>query len=317
MPKNLHGWLNIDKPYGITSMEVIRKIKKITHVKKIGHAGTLDPLATGILPIAFGEATKTIPYLLNAEKTYLFTVKWGEMTDTLDSEGKIICQSEHIPSKLAIEQALKSFIGTSLQTPPEFSAVKINGKRAYALARAGKKIDLAPKLVRLYEANLKQSDYENKTAQILIKTGKGFYVRAFARDLAKKLGSYGYVEQLRRIKLGVFTEKESILLEKFKNIVHNASLENNDILLDVKTALVDIPALPIQKQDIYHLKQGRSLNLLPDKKAELLEYYTKRPVSVIHSDQQKKVVFLYKKQLIAIGEIKEDKAFPKRVFNLN
>ena len=200
---NINGWIIVDKPTGMTSTAVVNKIKRAFGARKAGHAGTLDPSATGVLAIALGEATKTIPYVTNREKSYIFEVKFGEATDTDDSEGKIIRRSKMRPSEQDILAAIPLFQGEIKQTPPLFSAVKINGERAYSLARRGEDFDIAPR--SLLVSSLKLEKYISKSNAILaLECGKGGYVRAIARDLGLKLGCYGHVKWLRRISSGSF-----------------------------------------------------------------------------------------------------------------
>ena len=211
------GWLNIHKPIGISSFGVVKKIKFFFNLDKIGHGGTLDPLAEGVLPIAIGKATKLIPFINSDIKEYNFDLKWGEQTSTDDAEGVIIARSNHIPSLSEINNKLKYFHGEILQKPPKASAIKINGKRAYSLFRDNKEFEIKEKKVFIHSAKIIDSS-NSSTTKISIKCGKGFYVRSFARDLAESLNSKGHVISLKRTKVGRFTDKNAILLDDLLKI---------------------------------------------------------------------------------------------------
>ena len=212
---DVSGWVVLDKPDDMTSTQAVSAIRRIFNAQKAGHAGTLDPLASGILPIALGEATKTVPWLMEARKTYLFTIKWGVSTDTQDREGKAIAQSDVRPTAEAIRTALPAFVGEIEQIPPQFSAVKVDGERAYDLARAGEAVELEPRKVTVYEAELVETEGED-LATFRFRSGKGFYIRALVRDLAAKLGVEGHVWRLRRTAVGPFTEAESVTLDELQ-----------------------------------------------------------------------------------------------------
>jgi tRNA pseudouridine55 synthase len=214
---NFQGWLNIYKPIGITSFTVVKKIKKYFNINKIGHGGTLDPLAEGVLPIAIGKTTKLIPFINADIKEYEFEIKWGIQTSTDDAEGDIICQSDLIPTKTEIANVIKKNIGEILQKPPKASAIKINGKRAYKLLRNNKKFETLEKKVFLYSSEIIDSSNYQKT-KIKIKCGKGFYVRSFARDIAETLKTKGHISSLKRTKVGKFTEKNANLLDDLLKI---------------------------------------------------------------------------------------------------
>ena len=206
----INGWLILDKPVGVTSTHAVSRLKRIFNAKKAGHAGTLDPLASGILPVAFGEATKTVPFVQDGEKAYRFTVRWGAETDSDDSEGAITRTSDERPAPDQIADLLPRFIGTIMQTPPAYSAIKINGERAYDLARDGEEVNLAPRPVTIHALDLVRTD-ENE-AVLEAQCGKGTYVRAIARDLGRLLGCFGHVVALRRTRVGPFTEEDSVTL---------------------------------------------------------------------------------------------------------
>ncbi|MDM8335252.1 tRNA pseudouridine(55) synthase TruB [Wolbachia pipientis] len=211
----MHGWLNFDKPIGISSAQAVTQVKKIFGIKKAGHLGTLDPLASGVLPIALGEATKTIPYLSCGSKAYDFTIKWGEQKTTDDLDGDTIKISNIKPEYNQINRAIKNFVGEIIQTPSQFSAIKINGIRAYRLARSGQKVNIKPRLVRIYELKLISVDTINNSAGFSMTCGSGVYVRSIARDLGIALNCFGYVKKLRRTMVGNFRETESVTIEQF------------------------------------------------------------------------------------------------------
>lgn len=209
-----HGWLNLDKPIGISSAQAVTQIKRIFGIKKAGHLGTLDPLASGVLPIALGEATKTIPYLSCDLKAYDFTIKWGEQRTTDDLGGNIIRTSTIEPQYNQINCAIKNFIGEIKQTPPQFSAIKIKGARAYKLARSGQKVNIEPRTVRIHELKLISVDTINNSANFSMMCGSGVYVRSIARDLGIALNCFGHITKLRRTMVGDFRENKSVTIEQ-------------------------------------------------------------------------------------------------------
>ncbi len=253
------GWIVLDKPAGMTSTQAVATVRRLFDAQKAGHAGTLDPLATGILPIALGEATKTVPHVVDARKSYRFTVRFGIATDTDDAEGRPIATSDVRADHAAIEQALGKFEGTIAQVPPRFSAIKIDGARAYDLARAGETVDLAPRQVTVYRLELEAMPDRDR-AEIVMECGKGAYVRSLARDLAEALGTCGHVEKLRRIAVGPFLEATAISLESLKTLGHSAAASRH--LLPVETALADIPALALTEAEASRLRSGQSVGLL-------------------------------------------------------
>jgi tRNA pseudouridine55 synthase len=253
------GWLIVDKPLGLTSTQVIGRVRRVFSPQKIGHGGTLDPLATGILPIAMGEATKTMPYTVDAKKTYRFTVQWGNSTTTDDAEGDIVQSSDHRPSRQDIEAALPGFLGEIKQTPPIFSAIKVDGKRAYDLARAGEEVVLKSRKVQIYQLTLEEiPDLDHAT--LSVECAKGTYVRSLARDLAQKLGTFGHVSMLRRLAVGNFDEARAISLEKLEALSHSAPAF--DLILGIETALDDIPALAVTPEEAACVSQGQAINVI-------------------------------------------------------
>ncbi|TPW01597.1 MAG: tRNA pseudouridine55 synthase, partial [Alphaproteobacteria bacterium] len=213
---DVHGWLVLDKPEDFTSTDAVSVVRRLFNANKAGHAGTLDPLASGILPIALGEATKTVPWLMEAEKRYSFTIRWGVSTDSQDREGKITAESDVRPTPDAVAEALKGFLGEIDQIPPQFSAVKVDGERAYDLARDGQHVELKARQVVLHEAAL-ESTPDADHSVIEVRCGKGFYIRALVRDLAEKLGADGHVSRLRRTAVGQFNEATSVGLDELKD----------------------------------------------------------------------------------------------------
>ena len=256
---NYQGWLNVYKPVNITSFGVLKKIKKKYCINKIGHAGTLDPLAEGILPIAIGKTTKLIQFINNQIKEYEFEIKWGEQTSTDDREGDVIDRSSNIPNNKDISFKLKEFTGTILQAPPKASAVKINGMRAYNLFRSNKKFDVKKKCVHIYESNIVDSTKKNLT-KIKIKCGKGFYVRSFARDLANHLDTRGHIFSLKRTKVGKFCIENSILLDDLLKI-RQTRIGFRDIHPSI-SMLDDILACEIDDEKlIKEVSQGKSVKI--------------------------------------------------------
>jgi len=291
------GWLVIDKPYNMGSTKVVGKCRFLTKAQKVGHAGTLDPLATGLLPIAFGEATKTIPFIMDAKKTYRFTVTWGEERTTDDIEGDVIETSEIRPTQDQILKAFPDFIGVIKQRPPIFSAIKIDGKRAYDLARAGEAVEMKEREVEVFDLKLLESDLQSATFEM--ECSKGTYVRSIGRDLARKLGTLGYISMLRRTKVGAFDESDTISLEKLEELVHSAPLE--EWILNVVTVLDDILALAVTRDQADFLKNG---GFIPSRELpasnRIGELY-----KAMHDDK-----------IIALCELDEEFLKPVRVFNL-
>lgn len=256
----VNGWVNLDKPAGMTSTQAVGKVRRLLNAQKVGHAGTLDPLATGILPIALGEATKTIPYCQDALKTYSLSIIWGEARNTDDAEGEIIETSDKRPSDLEIEDILDQFTGDIEQTPPQFSAIKIDGQRAYDLARKGKEVEIKSRLVFIKLLELLENSPEKARFRCIC--GKGTYMRSLARDMAKALGTVGYIADLRREAVGHLTEENAISLAKIEEMADIAAPETNvleSVLLPVETVLDDIPALALNQQEAARLKNGQKL----------------------------------------------------------
>jgi tRNA pseudouridine55 synthase len=251
----IHGWLIIDKPAGITSARVVAAVKRATG-GKTGHAGTLDPLATGVLPLALGEATKTVQFAMAGGKRYRFRIRWGVATDTEDRDGAVVAESAARPSAVAITAALPRFTGTIMQRPPAYSALKIAGRRAYALARAGQSPELPPRPVEIAELALLGSP-DPDHADFEAAVGEGTYIRSLARDLAAALGTLGHIAELRRLQVGRFGETQAISLERAVALGH--SLAASEHLLPIETALDDIPALAVTAAEAARLRHGQRI----------------------------------------------------------
>jgi tRNA pseudouridine55 synthase len=254
--QNVHGWIVLNKPAGLTSTRALGQVKWLYNAIKAGHAGTLDPLAEGVLPLAFGEATKTVPYLVDAQKTYAFSVRFGAETTTDDLEGSIVKDSAIRPSDAQILAALPQYTGTIWQRPPAFSAIKVDGERAYDLAREGADVQLAEREVVVHRLELSaRPDAEH--AEFTMVCGKGTYVRAFARDLGRKLGCFGHISALRRTRVGPFGLEHAITLEKLQECANTPAAKN--ALLPISTALDDIPALAVSEQEAALLRRGQAI----------------------------------------------------------
>ncbi len=254
----INGWIAIDKPLGMTSTAVVGRVRRLTDAQKAGHGGTLDPLASGILPIALGEATKTVPYVMDGAKAYRFEVSWGEARNTDDGEGVVIATSPVRPDRAPIVAALPAFVGEISQVPPAFSAVKIDGERAYALARADQVVELQARTIRIDRFEL--LDCDENSARFAVGCGKGAYIRSLARDLARLLGTVGYVSALRRTHCGPFHEGNAISLDMLEDFGHSAA--SAKLVLPVETVLDDIPALALTEEEARRLQSGQSLSML-------------------------------------------------------
>jgi tRNA pseudouridine55 synthase len=254
--QRVDGWLILDKALGMTSTAAVGEVRRFFNAAKAGHGGTLDPLATGLLPIALGEATKTVPYVMDGMKTYRFTLKFGEARSTDDAEGEVVATSERRPSDDGIRAALPAFRGRIQQRPPVFSALKVDGERAYDLARAGEPVELAPReaLIERFEL-IGRPDGDHAVFEV--RSGKGAYMRSLARDLAEALGSRGHVAALRRIAVGPFHESHGISLDSLKALGHIPAASRH--LLPVATALDDIPALAITDSEASRLRCGQTV----------------------------------------------------------
>ena len=256
----LNGWLIIDKPPGMTSTDVVNRVRRGFDAQKAGHGGTLDPLATGVLPIAFGHATKTVPYVMDGTKLYRFTLRMGEARDTDDADGKVTATSDVRPTDDQIRAALPALTGDIMQVPPIYSALKIAGERAYDMARDGRAPDLPPRPARVDRFELIERP-DADTAVFEVQSGKGVYMRSLARDVALACGTLGHVAALRRLRVGPFTELQSISLDKCTPPADTPPA-SPDLLLPVATALADIPALALTQAEIFGLSQGQAISLV-------------------------------------------------------
>ena len=299
---DVHGWVILDKPVGMTSTHAVSVVKRLFKAKRAGHAGTLDPLASGALPIALGEATKTVPFVMDGRKLYRFTVRWGEERDTDDAEGRVIGCSDNRPSAEAVRSLLPSFTGRIEQVPPRYSAIKIEGERAYDLARDGETVELAARPVDI--GRLELVDTPDPDHVVLeAECGKGTYVRSLARDLGRALGCFGHVSALRRAAVGPFDEETMILLEQLEALCHRAASGEAslaDALMPVETALDDIPALAVSGADAARLQRGQAV-LLRGRDAPNFRGTVYVTVSG---------------RLLALAELDRGEIVPKRVFNL-
>ena len=300
--RDVHGWVVLDKPVGMTSTHAVSIIKRLTKARRAGHAGTLDPLASGALPIALGDATKTVPFVMEGRKLYRFTVRWGEERDTDDAEGRVVETSGQRPAPEAICALLPGFIGLIQQVPPRFSAIKIEGERAYDLAREGAAVELAARPVKITRLELTESP-DPDHAVFEAECGKGTYVRSLARDMGRQLGCFGHVSALRRVSVGPFGEETMISLEELEAVCHRAAAgETNlaDAILPVETALDDIPALAVSRADAARLQRGQAVVLRG------------RDAPVFRGT----VYVTVAGHLLALAEMDHGEIVPRRVFNL-
>lgn len=295
----MHGWVILDKPINMTSTQAVGAIRRAFNAQKAGHAGTLDPLATGILPIALGEATKTVPFAVDGEKAYRFTVRWGVETTTDDAEGSVVKTSDKMPERQEIEAILQRFIGEVQQVPPAFSAIKIAGERAYDLARDGEQVVLEPRTVFIERLTLVEQP-DAATSVFEAECGKGTYVRAIARDMGRLLGCYGHVIGLRRTRVGPFDEDNAVTLAEIQAAAETDEAAALNLLAPVEMALADLPELLVSQSDAASLARGQAV-LIRGRDAPVLTgpaYAT------------------LKGRLIALGELDKGALHPTRVFNL-
>lgn len=256
----VHGWVVVDKPSGATSVQCVAAVRRAADAAKAGHAGTLDPLATGLLPVALGEATKTVAHVMDGRKVYRFRVRWGERRDTDDAEGRVAATSDRRPSAAEIAAVLPRFVGVIDQVPPAFSAIKVDGRRAYALARGDGAPQLAARPITILRLDVIDAASPD-SAEFEAACGKGAYMRALARDLALALGTEGYVEMLRRIAVGPFTEDHAIPLDNVRELGHSDGLAEH--VLPVEASLADIPALTLTEPEARRLQNGQPVAALP------------------------------------------------------
>lgn len=292
------GWLILDKPLGMTSTQAVSVVRRLFGAQKAGHAGTLDPLATGMLPIALGEATKTVPYVMDGRKIYAFSVRWGEETATDDAEGAVVATSDLRPDRDAIEAALGAFTGEILQVPPAFSAIKVEGDRAYDLAREGEVVELAPRPVEIHRLDLVAMPDAN-TANFEAECGKGTYVRAIARDLGRALGTRGHVVALRRLLVGPFGEEAMVTLDGVRARTEEGGPEAAEPLLaPVEAALSELSELRVSESEAGRLRNGQG-------------FIVRGRPEAANGD----ICFAtHRGALVAIGEIERGEFKPSRVF---
>jgi tRNA pseudouridine55 synthase len=301
--RKVDGWLVVDKPLGVTSTQVVGRVRRLFDAQKVGHGGTLDPLATGVLPVALGEATKTVAYAMDGTKRYRFTLRWGEATTTDDAEGAVIETAERRPGEAEIRAVLPRFTGTISQVPPRFSAVKVEGQRAYDLARADEAVELTPRLVRIDAFELlERPDADH--AVFAVTCGKGAYMRALARDLGRALGTVAHVVQLRRVAVGPFTEAGAISLDSLEALGHGPALLER--LLPVETALDDIPALALTEAEAQRLRCGQAVSLMARVHRDRLRNLT----------QGSLVCATAGGRLVAVARYEAGEVHPVRVLNL-
>jgi len=296
----INGWVILDKPVGMTSTQAVGKVRWLFQAQKAGHAGTLDPLATGILPIALGEATKTVPYAVDGQKSYRFTVRWGAETDTDDAEGQVVERSDAAPTRAAIEALLPSFIGEIMQTPPAFSAIKIDGQRAYDLARQGEAVQLEARPVQIDRLELVGMP-DALTSIFESECGRGTYVRAIARDIGRALGCFGHVIALRRTRVGPFQEAQAVTLSELEDAANleDGGIEIKTMLRPVESALADLLEVTVSQSDAARLARGQPV-LLRGRDAPVMSG---------------EAFALSKGTLIALCEIERGELRPLRVFN--
>jgi tRNA pseudouridine55 synthase len=299
----IHGWIVLDKPQGMTSAQAVARVRRLIDAAKAGHGGTLDPLATGVLPIALGEATKTVAWAIEGLKIYQFTVRWGQVRDSDDADGAVIAESAERPARDEIEAALPRFTGTILQRPPDYSALKLGGVRAYELARGGEKVTLEERPVAVEEFRLlamPDADHASFCARV----GRGTYVRALARDLGAMLGCGAHVVALRRLAVGRFRAEQAISLDKLAMLGH--SVELSEHLLPVETALDDIPALALTEAEAQALRCGQTVTpLRPSDRARIDQIGEGATVCATSGGK-----------LVALAEVDSGGLRPVRVLNL-
>ncbi len=292
----VHGWVVLDKPIGMTSTQAVGAVRRLFEAQKAGHAGTLDPLATGILPIALGEATKTVPFAVDGEKAYRFTVRFGAETDTDDAEGKVVRSSDRLPSAEDIRNLLPDFTGEISQVPPAFSAIKVDGNRAYDLARSGEEVLLDARFVVIEELRLIDMP-DSATAVLEAECGKGTYVRALARDMGRALGSAAHVIALRRTRVGTFDELVAVQLAALQEAAQAG--DAGRYLQPVEAALDDLPGVSVSPGDAASLARGQAV-LVRGRDAPVLN-----GTAYAH----------FKGRILALGELEKGAFRPTRVFN--
>jgi len=291
----ISGWVVLDKPIGMGSTQCVSKIKWLYKAAKAGHAGTLDPLASGMLPLALGEATRTVPYIMDGQKTYRFTVTWGAETNTDDLEGEVINKSDARPAREDILNIIPHYVGQIEQVPPQFSAVKINGERAYKLARDGEEVEIKARVVDIETLEMVDSNQDSTTFEVLC--GKGTYVRAIARDMGRELGCYGHITQLRRTSVGPFLEEDMISLEELTGLEDDLEALDDE-LFTTGSALEELIEVPVNGEQVHRLRLGNAIVL-------------RGRDAIAQADE---ALATHGEELIAIGEVDRGQFKPKRVF---
>lgn len=297
------GWLNLFKPMDMTSTQAVGVLKRLFNAQKVGHGGTLDPLADGILPIAFGEATKTVQWAMDSDKEYVFTIRWGISTESQDAEGEVTGTSDKRPTREDVEAAIKPYVGEIEQVPPKYSAIKVNGQRAYDLAREGEDFELKGRLVDVYGASVIGMPDADHTV-IHVTSGKGFYVRAMARDLAFDLGCEGHISQLRRNRVSVFDAASAVSLAAIEEM--DTIEARKAALQPVQTVLDAVPHLDIGPAEASDIRQGRTIVLLP----HVIEQFRAEQTD----DEDRLAVAVCAENAIAMGEVRAGRFQPVRVF---
>lgn len=296
----IHGWLSLDKPAGMTSTDAVARVRRITRAAKVGHGGTLDPLATGVLPIALGEATKTVAYIVDGEKHYRFTARLGEARDTDDSEGEVTATSPLRPDTAAIEEALPAFVGNVEQVPPRFSAVKIGGERAYDMARRGEEVAMEARPVEIAALTLvERPDTDHITLELVC--GRGTYVRSVVRDLGELLGCHAHVTALRRLRVARFDAEDAVSLDALEQLVADDSLPQ--ALIPLPLALQEMASMPLTGPQAQRLRSGQRIRVA----ANLI---TGEP------DEEGTVRAMAAGEMVALARIQGGELSPVRVFNL-
>ncbi|WP_407049037.1 tRNA pseudouridine(55) synthase TruB [Methyloraptor flagellatus] len=298
---DINGWLVLDKPVGVTSTQAVGRLKRLFHANKCGHAGTLDPLASGLLPIAFGEATKTVPFVMDGRKIYRFNVRWGVETDTDDAEGRILAEAPGRPTEADVLAILPEFMGEIMQVPPKYSAIKIDGERAYDLARDGEEVVLEARPIAVHRLDLVGMP-DADTAVFDCECGKGTYVRALARDIGRRLGTRGHVVALRRVLVGPFGEAEMVPLAEVEAAFEDGGSDAvREYLSPVEAGLAEIPEVPMHRDAAARLRRGQSV-ILRGRDAPL---DTAAAYATCGGE------------LVALGEVARGEFVPKRVFVLD
>ncbi len=288
-----NGFLILDKPTGISSAKAVSIVKHLLKCKKIGHCGTLDPLASGILPLAIGEATKAADYVMGNAKEYIFTIAFGEERSTDDCEGSMTATTPIIPGREEILGVLPEFTGRIMQAPPAYSAIKVNGERAYKLARSGENVEMTPREIEIYDLQL-LAICNMQHATFSVTCGKGTYVRSLARDIARKCNSLGYISALRRVSVGKFHEKDAISLDKLPELVHNAPLLK--VWVPIELALDDIPAIDLHPDQAQALRHGKT---------------------ILMNKPDGNYMALFQGQILALAEVTAGVLRSKRIFNIH